>query len=167
MTPKLLAKKKPKPDPHKNYIAMQPLAGETRTVRMGDLLPGSDPFVVGNPESFFDEATPVEERPSLYDLLDDPVEHPPHVHVVASIPPHRQVRSTVNVWFDGGFAPGSDGAKSGRPSGFGTAITIGRIYDALGPAVRQHPERFRWVERDVLPEDLERLERIEEVTENG
>ena len=89
------------------------------------------------------------------------------MHVVASIPPHRQVRSTVNVWFDGGFAPGSDGAKSGRPSGFGTAIMIGKIYDALSPHVRENPSFYRWVERDVLPEDLERLECIEEVTKNG
>jgi hypothetical protein len=155
----LITKRKPKPDPKKKYVAMQPIAGETRTVKTGDVLPGSDPFVIGNYESFFDEATPAEERPSLWDLVDDPVEHAPHVHIPPSIPPYRQVRATVNVWFDGGFAPGSTGAKSGRPSGFGTAITIGKIYDALSPAVRQHPEWFRYIERDVLPEDLDRLDR--------
>jgi hypothetical protein len=47
----------------------------------------------------------------------------------------------------------------------GSAITIGRIFDALAPVVRQHPEHpewFRWVERDVTLADIERLERLEE-----
>jgi len=33
----------------------------------------------------------------------------------------------------------------------------------LTPIVRQHPEWFRWVERDVTLADLDRLERLEGV----
>ena len=63
----------------------------------------------------------------------------------------------------GGFAPGSPGAKSGRPSGYGSAVRIGQVFDVLTPIVRQHPEWFRWVERDVTLADLDRLERLEGV----
>jgi hypothetical protein len=57
MTPKL-AKKSAKPDAEKFYVAIQPLVSEMRTVKQGDRLPGSDPFVTANPESFYAPSSP-------------------------------------------------------------------------------------------------------------
>jgi hypothetical protein len=160
MTPKL-ARKPDKPDPEKTYIALEPIAGETRTVKQGERLPGSDPFVIGNFRSFYDAETPVGQRPNFWHLVDDPPEPEPHVNIPPSIPPHRQVKSVVDVWWDGGHAPGSPGAASGRPSGFGTALRRGQVVDVFDPVVRQNPSWFRWVEREVSPDDIGRLERWE------
>lgn len=129
-------------------------------IHRGDRYRGSDQAVEENWSIFLagellPHELPPREEPPVFD-------HQPHVQVLPSIPPHRQVKSTVNAYFDGGFAPGSPGARSGRPSGFGSAITIGRIDDALDPRVRNHPEWFSWVERIVRPEDLDRLERAEQ-----
>lgn len=155
-----LKRTRDKPDPEHWYIAIEPIAGETRTVKQGDRLSGSDPLVAGNRRSFVDEAVPPEQRPNLWHLVDDPVPEPPHVLIHSSaIPQHRQVRSTVDVWWDGGHAPGSPGAKSGRPSGFGTALRRGQILDALNPVVRQNPSWFVFPQRDVHIDDIERLER--------
>jgi hypothetical protein len=150
------------PDPEKLYVAVMPFATDTRTVAQGERLRGDDPFVTANPDAFYEEGTPPEQRPNLWDFIDDPPEFEhPNVIIPASIAPHRQVESLVNVWFDGGHAPGSPGAASGRPSGFGTALRIGQVLDALDPIVRQNPGWFRWPARDVRLEDIEHLERLE------
>jgi hypothetical protein len=161
MTSKLAKKKPDKPDPEHYYIALEPIAGEWRTVKQGERLRGDDPFVSGNPASFFDEQVPPEQRPNLWHLVQDPVSEPSHVIIPPSVPPWRQVESTVDVYWDGGHAPGSPGAKSGRPSGFGTAIRLGQVFDVLSPIVRQNPNWFCFPRRDVRLEDVERLERLE------
>jgi hypothetical protein len=94
-------------------------------------------------------------------LIADPPEAEAHVIIPPSIPPYRQVRSTVSAFWDGGHAPGSPGAKAGRPSGFGHALRIGQVLDVFSPVVRANPSWFVWVEREVSPADIERLERLE------
>jgi hypothetical protein len=160
MTSKL--KKKPAgPDPAKMYVAIESIAGAERTVKMGEELPGSDPYVSGNPRSFIDASVPPEERPNFWHLVHDPEPEPPRVIIPPGVPPWRQVESTVDVFWDGGFAPDSPGAKSGRPSGFGTAIRMGQVFDVLSSIVKQNPNWFCFPRRDVRIEDIERLERIE------
>ena len=136
---------------------------ETTTIRRGEKRAGNDPVVARHHGAFLAGDLQEHELPNPWDaLIVDPPEHPPHVHIPPSIPPHRQVESVVNVWFEGGFAPGTPGAKSARPSGFGSAIRQGQIFDALQPVVREHPEWFVWVKRPVMREDLDRLARLEE-----
>jgi hypothetical protein len=78
-----------------------------------------------------------------------------------AIPPHRLVVSRVDVYQDGGYAPGSQGAKSGRPSGFGGAVRRGQTFDILSPVVAEHVDWLEIPRRDLLPEDIERARRLE------
>jgi hypothetical protein len=147
--------------------ASKTFVGEEVVIHRGEKRAGNDPVVAKHHGAFLAGDLQPHELPNMWDdLRDPPPEHPPHVHIPPSIAPQRQVRSTVNVWFDGGFAPGSPGAKSGRPSGFGSAVRIGQIFDALAPVVRLHPEWFVWVERPVSLADIERIERLEDIPES-
>jgi hypothetical protein len=84
------------------------------------------------------------------------------------IPPHRQVRCTVDLAAPLAWSPGSSGARSGTPPPFArTQLRQGQLLDALHPIVRQHPDWFRWPERDVTREDVERLEKLERLEQEG
>jgi hypothetical protein len=76
---------------------------------------------------------------------------------LAHVSPERLVRARASFWFDGGFAPGSPGAKTGKPSGFGWGISIGQLCEISNPVVRAHPEHFEFPRRDVTLADVERL----------
>jgi hypothetical protein len=168
MTPKLATKSANKPDPEHYYIALEPIAGEWRTVKQGERLRGDDPYVSGNFRSLVHEQMPPEERPNYWHLVADPVPEPPHVIIPPSLPPWRQVQSTVDVYTDSGHAPGSPGAKSGRPSGFGTAIRDGQVFDVLLPDREAEPGLVLLsAARDVTFEDIEQLERAAEIGESG
>jgi hypothetical protein len=43
----------------------------------------------------------------------------------------------------------------------------GQLLDALHPIVRQHPDWFSWPERDVTPEDIEQLEKLQRLEREG
>jgi hypothetical protein len=84
------------------------------------------------------------------------------------IPPHPQVRSLVDVAAPLAWSPGSPGAKSGTPPPFArTQLRQGQLLDALHPIVRQHPDWFCWPVRDVLLEDIERLEKLQRLEREG
>jgi hypothetical protein len=56
------------------------------------------------------------------------------------------------------WAPDSPGSGSGTPPPFlRSQLRTGQILDVLDEQVRRHPEWFRWIERDVTPEDIERM----------
>lgn len=131
------------------------------TIIRGEKRAGDDRVVEANHGAFLAGDLQPHQLPNPWDDVAEPPHEHPGVIIPPSIPPHRQVEAQVNVWYDAGHAPGSPGAKNGRPSGFGTAIRIGQVFDALSPVVRQHPDWFRWVARDVRLDDLERLERLE------
>jgi hypothetical protein len=58
------------------------------------------------------------------------------------------------------WAPGSLGETFGRPPAFArTVLRKGAILDVLDPRVRANPGHFRWIEREVSVEDVERFER--------
>lgn len=147
--------------------AAQTFCAQDVTIIRGEKRAGSDPVVAANHGAFLAGDLAEHQLPNPWDALVDVPEHPSHVYIPASVPPHRQVESMVDVWFEGGFAPGSVGAKSGRPAGFGYAIRRGQIFDALQPVVREHPEWFVWVKRPVMHEDLDRLERLERLERPG
>jgi hypothetical protein len=166
-----LLKKKPEFEPDDRVRAIQSFATETRTIRSGDVLRGDDPLVVGTPEWFELENTPSEEARNIWNEMPPPPLHDPGVAdrkiMVAPpnpIPVHRQVKSLVETWTDMGYAPGSPGEKSGRPSGFGSAVRAGQVFDVLDPLVARHPDWFQFPARGVTLEDVERLA-AEEVSE--
>jgi hypothetical protein len=92
-----------------------------------------------------------------------PPQHTPPVQVQStSIPVHRQVQCVVDASVPVRWAPGSAGAESGTPPPFvRSQLRIGQILDVLSEHVRRNPGWFRWIERDVSPEDIERMERLE------
>ena len=141
--------------------AKETFVSGSATINRGEKRAGNDPVVAAHHSVFLAGDLQEHELPNPWVALVDAPEHPSHIHIPPSIPPHRQVESQADAWFDGGFAPGTAGAKSGRPSGFGSAIRRGQIFDALNPIVIQHPEWFVWVKRPVMLEDLDRLERLE------
>jgi len=162
MTPKLARKKPDRPDPEKWYLAIDAIAGDLRTVAIGDRLKGDDPMVSGNFRSFVDEERPPDERPNFWHLVNGPVPVPPHVIIPSAIEPHRQAMSVVDVFLPGSWAPDSPGAKSGVPPPFGGAIRRGQVFDILSPVVAQHPDWFEIPRRDLTAEDVERARRLED-----
>ena len=115
---------------------------ETTTIRRGEKRAGNDPVVARHHGAFLAGDLQEHELPNPWDaLIVDPPDHPPHVHIPPSIPPHRQVESVVNVWFEGGFAPGTPGAKSARPSGL--------VARSARPDLRRTPARSSGASRVV------------------
>lgn len=129
------------------------------TIHRSERYRGGDPavqacwsiFVAG--ELLPHELPPREEPPVF--------EHQPHVTIQElGIPGYRQVRCMVDVAAPKQWAPGSLGEKFGYPPAFGRALLVkDRVYDVLDDRVRQNPGWFRWCEREVTAEDVERLER--------
>jgi hypothetical protein len=75
------------------------------------------------------------------------------------VPPERLVRATASFWVDAGWAPGSPGEKSGKPTGRGWGIQTGQLVEVTNPVVAQHPECFEFVRRTVTLADVERITR--------
>jgi hypothetical protein len=68
------------------------------------------------------------------------------------------VRCMVDTSVPVQWAPDSPGSGSGTPPPFlRSQLRTGQILDVLDEQVRRHPEWFRWIERDVTPEDIERM----------
>jgi hypothetical protein len=154
-------KKKPKFRPDQIVVATRTFATADAVVHVGEKYRGGDPLVVANHTAFIDGNTLPSERPNFWNEMPPPPEHEDSIRVgksaVADVPPDRLVRSRASFWFDAGFAPGSQGEKSGKISGFGTSISIGQLVDISSPVVRQHPQHFEWPRRDVTLADVERL----------
>ena len=72
------------------------------------------------------------------------------------------MRCIVDVSVPARRAPGSPGAESRTPAPFvRSTLRVGQILDVLSDVVRENPGWFRWPARDVTPEDVERLEKLE------
>jgi hypothetical protein len=149
---------KKKSDPDRILVCTMDFGTVDRVVKRGERVRASDP-IVGDGRWFVDASTPPSEWPNMWNEMPDPPDHrDQQVRVQEqTIPAHRQVRSRVDMYWDGGHAPGSPGAKSGRPSGFGTALRMGQLLDVGSEIVRRNPSWFVWPERDVTVEDVERL----------
>jgi hypothetical protein len=80
------------------------------------------------------------------------------VKIGPSLDPEEFCLARASFYWDGGHAPGSPGAKSGRPSGFGRAIRIGQWVPRSDPIVRLHPEHFETIPRQLTLEDLPELD---------
>lgn len=139
-------------------VALMSFGNERRTVNTGDRFRADDPIVTANPSWFCDESIPEHERPSLWSFVSDPPDHRSPA-AVAPPPPRDQllVRATVDLYLDGGFAPGN-GAKRGA-SGFGASVRRGQLVDIRHPFVRQNPTLFVIPERAVTLADVERAEK--------
>jgi hypothetical protein len=144
--------------------ATRTFATERDSVHVGDEFRGNDPVVERNWTAFVDAGTLPREMPNFWDEVPvPPSPSPADVGIaigtspLAHVEPHRLVRATSSFWFDQGFAPGSVGEKSGRPSGFGWGIQIGQLLEITHPVVRQHPEAFVFPERPVTLEEVKRL----------
>jgi hypothetical protein len=162
-----MAKTATKKAASETVVATMTFATQHRTVHEGDVFAADDQLVTSNPSWFADADTPTSELPNMWRDMPAPPEQvaSPGFNVQVQsiqIPPHRQVRSKVDVWYPGKWAPGSAGEKSGVPPPFGTAIRVGQVFDIGHPLVREHPERFEFPVRDVTIEDVERM--CEEVT---
>lgn len=143
--------------------AVRTFAHQDGVVHIGEQYRGGDPVVAANWSAFVPGETLDQELENPFDVLPPPPQHAPDVAVqTIQIPPHRQVRCTVDVAAPLAWSPGSPGARSGTPPPFArTHVRRGQLLDALHPIVRQHPDWFRWPERDVLLEDIERMEWLE------
>jgi hypothetical protein len=159
-----LSKKNSNPfAPDQVVRAKRTFAHQNGVVHIGEEYRGDDPVVKANWTAFVDGATLDQELENVFDELPEPPTHAPAITVQSiQIPAHRQVRSLVDVAAAMKWAPDSPGAKSGAPPPFArTQLRQGQLVDALHPIVRQHPEWFSWPARQVLLEDIERLERHE------
>jgi hypothetical protein len=146
----------------KTMIATTTFSTQHHTVHEGDVFAADDPLVLSNPSWFCDADTPTHQRPNIWKNMPAPPDQvaSPGFNVQVQsiqIPPHRQVRSKVHVWYPAKWAPGSAGEKRGVPPPFGTAVRVGQIFDVGDPLVREHPERFEFPLRDVTIEDVERM----------
>jgi hypothetical protein len=150
----LTAKKKL--DPDRIVVATQDFGTTQRTVKRGERFRASDPLV-GDGRWFVDADVPESEWPNLWNEMPAPPEHRGPVAVPPSIPPHRQVRSKLDVFQPAQWAPGSDGSMRGVPPPFGSALRRGQILDVGDSRVAENPGGFEWIVRDVTPEDLDRL----------
>ena len=150
----LTAKKKL--DPDRIVVCTMDFGTTNRTVKRGERLRVSDPLV-GDGRWFVDEDVPESEWENFWSSMQAPPEHRGPVTVLPSIPPHRQVRSKVDLFQPAAWAPGSDGSKRGVPPPFGSVLRRGQILDVGDPRVAANPSGFEWVTRDVSPEDIDRL----------
>ena len=148
-----LKKQKPSfPEGCSSVVAITSFSHEGGVVNTGDEFPGDHPLPAANPSWFCDAETPTKELPNTWtNLMPDPPDHRPPARTSAPIPPERLVRSRASFWFDGGFAAGSLGEKSGKISGFGWGISIGQLVEITNSAVQAHPDCFEWPTRDVRP----------------
>jgi hypothetical protein len=155
--------------PDDRVRAWQSFGHATGTVRAGDVLRGDDPIVVEHHPWFEHVDTPTAERKNVWLEMPEPPQHTPEVAVqTIQIPPPRQVRCTVDVATSLAWSSGSPGAKSGTPPPFArTQLRQGQLLDVLDPIVHQHPTWFRWRERDVTPEDVERFEKLTRLEREG
>jgi hypothetical protein len=154
--------------PDDRVRAWQSFAHATGTVRAGDVLRGDDELVRQHWPWFEPVDTPTAEKRNIWAEMPAPPDHRDSkfqvgTNPLANVPPERLVRAKAFFWFDGGWAPGSPGEKSGKPSGFGWAINVGDLVEISNPVVRAHPEVFEFPRRDVTLADIERLTRDEEV----
>ena len=159
---RVLSKKNQNPfKPDEVVRATRTFAYADGVVHAGEGYRGGDPVVEANWSAFVPGETLDQELENPWDTLPPPPEHTPEVAVqTIQIPPHRQVRSLVDVSAPLRWSPGSPGAKSGVPPPFArTQLRQGQLVDALHPIVREHVDWFSWPERQVLLEDIERLER--------
>jgi hypothetical protein len=146
--------------------ATKTFATERDIVHVGDEYRGGDPVVQRNWSAFIDAKTLPREMPGFWESVPVPdAAKPEGIEIrtspLAGVPQHRLVRATSSFWFDGGYAPGSPGAKSGKPSGRGWGIDIGQLMEISNPVVRAHPEAFEWPARPVTLADVDRLTREE------
>jgi hypothetical protein len=98
----------------------------TGTVRAGDVLRADDPIVVKHHPWFEHVDTPTAERKNVWVEMPEPPQHAPEVAVeTIQIPPHRQVRSLVDVAAPLAWSPGSLAPRAGlrRPS---PALSFGK-----------------------------------------
>jgi hypothetical protein len=148
--------------PHQIVRAVRTFAHQDGVVHIGEEFRG-DPVVEANWSAFVPGETLDQELENVFDVLPEPPQHAPEVAVQSiQIPPHRQVRCAVDVSTPVHWAPDSPGARSGTPPPFlRTQLRSGQILDVLDEHVRRHPEWFRWIERDVTPGDITRMERHE------
>jgi hypothetical protein len=66
------------------------------------------------------------------------------------------------------WAPDSPGSGSGTPPPFlRSQLRSGQILDVLSDVVSKNPSWFRWIERDVSPEDIERMEKLQRLEREG
>lgn len=139
-------------------------------VHQGETYRGSDPAVVAGWSSFVDaSATLDQELPNVFLELPEPPQFEPAVVIQNSgIPPYRQVLCMVDTQVPVQWAPKSPGAESGAPPPFvRSLLRRGQILDVLSEVVRKNPSWFRWPERDVTLEDVERLEKLEGLEREG
>jgi hypothetical protein len=161
---RVLSKSKNPFRPDQVVKATKTFATDKHIVHVGEEYRGNDPIVVENWSAFVDAGTLDREMPNFWDTVPVPPDHRSPVQVQEqTIPVHRQVRSRVDMYWDGGYAPDSPGAKTGRPSGFGTALRMGQVLDVGDEIVRRNPSWFIWPEREVSAADVERLSRSEGV----
>jgi hypothetical protein len=167
MAPTLSRNKKNPFAPDQAVKATKTFGWEGGVVHAGDLYRGGDQTVEKNRSAFVDADTLPSEMPNMWDELPAPPDHRDSTiqigtNSLAHVSPERLVRARASFYFDAGWAPGSAGEKSGKPSGFGSAIAIGQLVEVSHPAVRANPGAFVFPEREVRPEDVERLTREEE-----
>jgi hypothetical protein len=150
--------------PDDRVRAWQSFGHATGTVRVGDVLRGDDPIVREHWPWFQPVDTPTGEVKNVWSEMPAPPDHrDPGIQIgtnsLAHALPERLVRATASFWFDGGWAPGSPGERSGKPSGRGWGINIGQLVSIDHPVVRAHPEAFVFPERPVTLADVERITR--------
>jgi hypothetical protein len=144
-------------------VALRTFAWSDGVVRQGEKYRGGDPAVVANFSAFADGETLPSELENPWADLPPPPEHAPPIQVGGtSIPVHRQVRCMVDASVPVRWAPDSPGSGTGTPPPFlRSQLRSGQILDVLDEHVRRNPGWFRWIERDVTAEDVERLDRHE------
>jgi hypothetical protein len=146
-------------------IATKTFATESDVVHAGEKYRGGDRVVRENHSAFVDGDTLPSELPNFWNELPPPPAPEQsktgfRVTVTPSttIPVHRQVKSRVDHFFPSQWAPSSAGEKSGVPPPFGTALSKGQVKDILDPIVVANPSWFEFPARDILSEDIERLD---------
>ena len=157
--PVLKSKKNPF-GPDQTVRATRTFACEQGTVRKGERYRGSDPIVQENWSAFVDGDTLDSELENEWESLPAPPEYPSPIITGTAIAPHRQVRSTVDVFMPMPWAPGSEGSRRRVPPPFGGALTRGKILDILDPIVVEHPSWFETITRELTPEDVARAQRL-------
>jgi hypothetical protein len=143
--------------------ATRAYAWSGRVVHKGEKYRGGDPAVVAGWNAFVPGETLDQELENPWAELPPPPEHAPPIQVGGtSIPVHRQVRCMVDAAVPVRWAPDSPGSQSRTPPPLlRSQLRSGQIVDVLSDVVRKNPSWFRWIERDVTAEDVERMERHE------
>jgi hypothetical protein len=107
-----LSKKNQNPfAPDELVTATKTFAYEDGVVHAGQHYRGGDPAVVANWSAFEAGEKLPHELPNMWDAVPVPEHASPLVPTVP-IAGHRQMRSMVDVFTDGGWAPGSAGSRS-------------------------------------------------------